>query len=130
MHSLALIAFLGSSLPLLAQEPAGAVPKTKLDLRVLYAGAPEHPRTQLWRDFLGGNVREVQVLDWSELSKETAAGFDVIVVDTPDKYVEKDVKVPPAPKLDRTFTRPVVALGVAAGTLFNGKGMDLKLDWL
>ena len=88
-------------------------------LKVLYAGAP-------------GGSREAAfgVIDLAQLSKERAAGFDVVIADWKSQYGKDGYEKPDglysAPAtLDDEFVKPVVAV-TYVGTQIRRKG---KLDW-
>lgn len=101
----------------------------KIDLAVLYAGDPGAPRTKDWTEFLGGTFRRVDSVDLSRLSEETARGHDVVIVDWPTPYsAEGTFDMPETPRLTTGFTRPVILMGVAGGSLL--RTLDIKLRWL
>ncbi len=113
---------------LAASLPAQAAAR-KLDLAVGYAGAPDAARTAAWMEFLGAHFREAKALPLADLSMQTAAPFDVVIVDGPPAVVEGGrIHLPKVPSLDRSFTKPVVLVGAAAGTLLGH--VHIKLDWL
>lgn len=122
------ISLLVAAVALAASLPAQD-PQPKLDLAVGYAGAPDQARTAAWLDFLGAHFREAKALPLADLSMTTAAPFDVVIVDGPPAVVEGGrIHLPQVPKLDRTFTKPVVLIGAAAGRLLGD--VHIKLDWL
>jgi hypothetical protein len=75
--------------------------------RVLYAGQPDHARTQEFVAFFGDHFAKVGVVDVRSLSAETAEGWDVVVMDLPDDYAHaREVK------LREGFDRPTVLVGM------------------
>src|SRR5262245_18993599 len=75
----------------------------KLDLKVLYAGVPDHARTAQWREFLAQHTARVTVADVKELADGDGKDADVVIVDCPDPIVRKADGNPeridvPAPK--------------------------------
>lgn len=109
-----------------AQDPQD---QPHLDLRVVYAGEPGHPRTAEWNEFLAGAVTSVRLVDVAGLGTLEARDFDVIIVDTPPPFdgtgAFKGRKVGELPP---DWNRPTVALGYAAGMILRNR--EIKLDWL
>ena len=113
----------------LALPATSQAPEPELDLAVLYAGVEDAPRTATWLEFLAAHVRVAQSIDVSELSAETADGFDVVIVDSPTPFKKGGgFAMPKVAKLTRDFTKPTILMGGAGGAVLNG--MKLKLDWL
>lgn len=127
MRSTSAFAVLPLTLGLLtAQEPA---PEHKLELKVLYAGVPDHARTAEWREFLGAAVEKVGIADVAKLDEEDAEDFDVVIVDAPPPFDASGAFKPgKIAKLPADWSRPTVALGYAAGMVFRER--NIKLDWL
>jgi hypothetical protein len=124
LPSLALFGALGLAAPSLAQAPA-----PQLDLSVLYAGVGDASRTEGWLEFLRGHVRAAESIALTDLSAETAAKFDVVIVDSPSPFREGGgFDMPKTPELTREFTKPVILMGAAGGSLL--RGVKIKLDWL
>ncbi|MBI5849879.1 MAG: hypothetical protein HZB39_02395 [Planctomycetes bacterium] len=115
--------------PATGTSAAGAKPGEKLDVAVLYAGEPDHPRTTDWKVFLEAHVRKVGVADIAHLKAADAEGFDVVVADTPPPFDGSGAyKARTVAKLPPDWDRATVALGYAAGSLLGDR--KLKLDWL
>jgi hypothetical protein len=113
----------------IAQDPAG-----KIDLKVLYTGAPESRRTKEFTEFLGKTFTQVGTVELTALDAKAAAPFDVVIVDSPSPYgapAEADgqrFKMPKAPELTTDFTKPVILMGAAGGVVLNQ--LRIKLNWL
>jgi hypothetical protein len=76
-------------------------------LRVLYAGQPDHSRTQEFVSFFGDHFAKVGVVDVRQLSAETAEGWDVVVMDLPADYAhQREIR------LREGFDRPTVLVGM------------------
>ena len=115
---------------LLVALPASAGPeKSKLDVAVLYAGVKESPRTAEWVAFLSGTFREVRTVELAKLSMETAGGADVVIVDSPSPYQpDGKFQMPKTPRLDLGFTKPVILMGAAGGSVVSP--LRIKINWL
>jgi len=98
---------------------------TKLDVKVLYAGAPDAPRTKEFAEFLGRTFSKVGTIDAATLSTETAREFDVVIVDSPNGGNHGDRKIA---ALGRGFDKPTILIGAAGGDVL--QLLDIKLDWL
>ena len=122
--------FAGASLAFRTGEPPRRGPG---DLAILYAGDPESPRTERFRDFLsasGARVETIALTDLLDLLDEAAAEpFDVVVADWHRRYVEKgyDAGTQHAMQLPRGFAKPVVMVGAVAGELVRPWS---KINWL
>lgn len=120
---------------LLGLLPAQAPPDAaqKLDLKLLYAGVPGHPRTEDWRAFLQLRAKAFKVIATEQVTVETAKGFDVVIVDCPDPTVRdaagkvERLNVPKAPGMGADFGRPVVFVGAMAMV---PQRLDLMPGWL
>ncbi len=105
----------------------------KLDLDVLYVGAPEHPRTTAWRDFLAPRTAGFRVVDAESFAEADAAGADVVVLDCPDPIVRDEngrptrIAVPQPKQLTASFATPTVVVG---GMALVTDRLQLKPDWL
>jgi hypothetical protein len=97
-------------------------------LKVLYAGVPDTPRAKAFVEFLKANFENVGELDVTQLSKESAAPYDVVVCDGKRLY-------PMDPKtgtdqvkllLGRDFTKPIVMIASMGGSVQN----HTKIGWL
>ena len=109
-----------------AQDPPD---QPRLDLRVVYAGEPGHPRTAEWNEFLAGAVANVRLVDVALLRTLEARDFDVIIVDTPPPFDDSGAfKARKVAELPPDWDHPTVALGYAAGMIFRNR--EIKLDWL
>jgi hypothetical protein len=126
--------------PLLLSMVGGLVcaqdPAQKIDLKVLYAGTLDSPRTKDFTDFLGKAFTEVGTVELKSLDQKAAAKFDVVIVDSPSPYgQEADTraaaaafKMPAAPELTIDFTKPTILMGAAGGKVVGG--LKIKLQWL
>ena len=109
----------------------------RIDLRVLYAGNPDSERMQDFERFLNEHFAKVTTADYREFTPETANDYDVVIFDWTSIYprdangkVTFDVagiSSPKPPKLDRTFDRPVVMIGAAAGSIANQ--LQIAINW-
>ncbi len=125
-HALVAATLVTALLPAQTDAPA---PAAKLDLRVLYAGEPDHERTADWRRFLDGAVREVGVADVARLSRADTTGFDIVIVDTPPPFDDAGkFKGRKVAELPGDWDRATVALGYGAGMILRNR--EIKLDWL
>jgi hypothetical protein len=115
---------------------AGQDPAQKIDLKVLYAGAPESRRTTEFTEFLGKTFTEVGAVELKSLDAKAAAKYDVVIIDSPSPYRKttetrvagSGFKMPEAPKLTTAFTKPAILMGAAGGAVLNR--LEIKLDWL
>jgi len=108
-------------------------PTQKIELKVLYAGAPESRRTTDFTEFLGKTFTEVGSVELKSLDAKAAAKYDVVIVDSPSPYrpgtdTRSAFKMPETPKLTADFTKPTILMGAAGGAILNK--MELKLQWL
>ena len=55
----------------------------KLDLKVLYAGVVDHPRTEQWRTFLAAHTTSVAVVDVKAIADGDGKDVDVVILDCP-----------------------------------------------
>jgi hypothetical protein len=113
---------------LAAQDPA-----QKIDLKVLYAGAPESRRTKDFTEFLGKTFTEVGAVELKSLDAKAAAKYDVVIVDSPSPYragtdTRSAFKMPESPKLALDFTKPTILMGAAGGVVLGD--LKIKLQWL
>jgi hypothetical protein len=101
----------------------------KFDVKVLYAGAPDAPRTKEFVQFLSGWFARAEATDVASLSSEKAKPFDVVIVDSPSPMVgEKGFEMPKVAELPRDWGRPTILMGAAGGAVLNK--LHIKLDWL
>jgi hypothetical protein len=112
---------------------AGQDPAQKIDLKVLYAGAPESRRTTDFTEFLGKTFTEVGSVDLKSLDAKAAAKYDVVIVDSPSPYrpgtdTRSAFKMPETPKLTLDFTKPTILMGAAGGAVLGD--LKIKLQWL
>lgn len=105
----------------------------KLDLKVLYAGVPDHPRTEQWRTFLAAHTTSVALADVKTLADGDGRDADVVILDCPDPIVRKADGNPeriavPSPKgLTAAFDRPTIVVG---GMTLHTDHLQLKSNWL
>ena len=105
----------------------------KLELKVLYAGVPDHPRTEQWREFLGKHTAGVTVIDVKQLGDDTQVDADVVILDCPDpirKNAEgrpERIDVPRPSGLTLGFARPTIVVG---GMVMITDHLHLKSNWL
>jgi hypothetical protein len=105
----------------------------KLDLKVLYAGVVDHPRTEQWRTFLAAHTTSVAVVDVKAIADGDGKDVDVVILDCPDPIVRKADGQPeridvPAPKgVTVSFDRPTVVVG---GMTMHTDHLQLKSNWL
>lgn len=123
------LVFLAASL---ASAPAHAQSAYDLGdakhLKVLYAGVPDTPRAKAFVDFLEANFENVGELDVTQLSKATAAPWDVVVCDGRRLYPmdpEKPSLNIPKCDLGQDFTKPIVMIGSMVGVQHH-----TKIGWL
>ena len=94
---------------------------TRQPLRVLYAGQPDHPRTQAFVAFLGEHFAKAGTIDLRALTTATAAPWDVVVMDVPAEYPHfREIK------LIEGFDRPVVLVGMWPARF--AEAAHLKID--
>ena len=105
----------------IAEEPAA-----KLDVKVLYAGAPDAPRTKEFVEFLARAFAKVGTIDAGTLSMDAAREFDVVIVDSPNGANSHDARKIGA--IGRDFVKPTILMGAAGGDVLHH--LDIKLDWL
>jgi hypothetical protein len=123
------LVLLAAATGLPAQDPA-----QKIELKVLYAGVPDAPRTKEFKEFLSKTFTEVGSVGLKDLDAKAAQPFDVVIVDSPTPYQapEKDgeigFKMPQVAALTTEFTKPIILMGAAGGKVLTG--LKLKLDWL
>ena len=96
---------------------------SKLDVRVLYAGDLESPRTKDFARLLERAFTRVATIDGRKLSADTARDFDVVIVDSAS---DKDVERPAVAALRTDFTKPAILVGAAADDVLDG--LEIKLD--
>ena len=111
----------------LPQDPAW---EPHRELAILYAGSPGGSRETVWVEFLKEWFDDVGVLPLPELSKATAADYDVVIADWRSHYgndgYSKDRGDVSYPVLADDFDRPVIALDYVSSRI-RPSG---KLDWL
>jgi hypothetical protein len=110
----------------------------KIDLKVLYAGNPDSPRTKDFVTYLSKHFTKVGETNYEKFKEEEAKAYDVIIFDWSSIYPrDKDGKLakkftglnsPKAPTLSSTFDRPAVLIGAAGGSMASPLG--LKINWL
>jgi hypothetical protein len=110
----------------------------KIDLKVLYAGNPDSPRTKDFVTFLSKHFTKVGETNYEKFKEDEAKAYDVVIFDWTSIYPrDKDGKLaekltgihtPKAPTLSETFDRPAVLIGAAGGSVAGSLG--LKINWL
>lgn len=128
------VAFAQGSPPAAAPAPATTAPPVydlgeSKHLKVLYAGVADSPRAKSFMEFLKANFEKVGEIDVTQLSKETAAPYDVVVCDGKRLYPMD----PQKPSLNQAqctlppdFTKPIVMIASMAGTVQH----FTKIGWL
>ncbi|MDA1265933.1 MAG: protein-disulfide reductase DsbD family protein [Planctomycetota bacterium] len=101
------------------------------DLKVLYAGYAGGHRERVFGEFLKQHFDHSATIPLTELSMESAAGFDVVIADWMSQYgcdgYERPDGLHGVPmQLPVGFTKPVVAMTYVGTNLRRG----YKLDWL
>jgi hypothetical protein len=91
-------------------------------LRILYAGELEHPRTAEFVDFLKTRFSKVSTIAFADLSTETAADSDVVVIDIPGSDMETFRRI----SLPERFDRSTILFGINGARL--GEKEELKLN--
>ena len=100
-------------------------------LKILYAGKADGQREKAFAEFLGRWFDTSSTIPLETLSMETAADYDVVIVDWVsqygnDGYPKRERRLFGAPaKLGPDFTKPIVAM-TYVGTQVRRGG---KLDW-
>jgi hypothetical protein len=99
--------------------------------KVLYAGWPDGSREQAFRAFLQRHFDTVGVIGLKNLSRATAAGYDVVVADWGshygnDGYPKEAGRSMPQVSLPTDFDAPVIAMDYVSTVLRSRR----KLDWL
>jgi hypothetical protein len=110
--------------------PAQEKPR-KIELGVLYAGVVDAPRTADFKEFLGEHFTKFGTVALESLDQKAAAGYDVVIVDSPTPYRDgaaEGFEMPKAPTLDLDFTRPTILMGAAGGRTLGP--LSIKLGWL
>jgi hypothetical protein len=113
--------------------PAQADAVEKLDLKVLYAGVKDHPRTEQWRAFLTGHTRSVAIADVTTLADGDGKDADVVILDCPDPLVRNAagsvdrISVPRPKGVTVAFDRPTIVVG---GMTLHTDHLQLKSNWL
>ncbi len=119
--------------PALLFTGLAAAQAPRLDLKVLYAGVKDHPRTAQWREFLGGHGATVTFAEVEKLADGDGKDADVVILDCPDPIVRsatgnvERIAVPVPKGVTVAFDRPVV---VIAGMAIHTDRLHLKSDWL
>ena len=124
---------------MLALILALAFPSTDLgaarDLKILYAGAPDSPRTASFERFLEQWFEQVDTIPLVNLTPKRAEPYDVVVADWKRRYTENDEgkyrfdsSTAHGASLDDSFTKPIVMIGAVAGELF--RASQPKVGWL
>ncbi len=103
------------------------------DIKVLYAGNPDTPRTTDFESFLKRYFRQVAVTNLKGFRESEAKDHDVVIFDWTSAYDGKggiDETKPPAElsALSEEFDRPAILIG-GAGVGIAG-AQKLKINWL
>ncbi|MEM7201767.1 MAG: hypothetical protein AAF628_15980 [Planctomycetota bacterium] len=126
----ALVALAISASPF-AQQIDEAAWKPHRSLDVLYAGKTDGHREKVFGEFLNIWFDRSATIPLEDLSTETAADYDVVIVDWMSRYgcdgYPERTRLNSAPaNLDANFTKPIIAM-TYVGTQVR---RDYKLDWL
>ncbi|HEX5051671.1 MAG TPA: hypothetical protein VFZ65_07870 [Planctomycetota bacterium] len=119
--------------PLLLAPVLAAQTAPKLELKVLYAGVPDDPRTEQWREFLAPRTKGFTVLDVEQLGDDTVTDADIVILDCPDPIVRnaagnpERIKVPRPRNLTAAFGHPTIVVG---GMALITDHLELKSNWL
>lgn len=100
----------------------------KIELDVLYAGNPGSQRTEDFEALLKRFFRGVEIANFETFKAEDAEPFDVVIFDWTSIFPRNEqgkitwqdglnLSQPRPPQLDRNFSKPVVMIGAAAGSL-------------
>ncbi len=100
---------------------AARSPTPREPLRVLYAGQPDHPRTEEFVRFLGEHFAATTAIDVRSLGAQSAADFDVVVVDLP-----ADCAHARAVRLPEGFDRPTVLVGMWPARFAEAAGLKIS----
>jgi len=109
-----------------AELHAGA--NEKINVRVLYAGVLDDPRTTEFVGFLEQHFVSVGRTSYSDFTPKDADGYDVVVFDAEPKPTINTIGLPRAPNLPSDYDRASILVG-GAGVLAT-MPLKLKLDWL
>jgi len=96
-------------------EQGPPAPRTKIAMRILYAGRPGSDREKDFAGFLGKYFMQVETGDLATFSDPSANGFDVAILDYDGDG--KDAFKFPRPKLSQNYARATVTVGVAGGMI-------------
>jgi hypothetical protein len=107
---------------MLAQENSAQSRNKIQPLRILYAGEVDHPRTTEFVDFLKTRFAEVATIAFADLSTQTAADSDVVVIDIPGSDMETFRRI----SLPERFDRSTILVGINGARL--GEKEDIKLN--
>jgi len=100
----------------------------KINVRVLYAGALDDPRTTEFVAFLEQHFFSVGRASYSDFTPKDADGYDVVVFDAEPKHTINTIGLPRAPILPSDYDRASVLVGGAG--VWATMPLKLKLDWL
>lgn len=106
----------------LAQENLDQTQNRIQPLRVLYAGDVDHPRTEEFVDFFKTRFAKVSTIAFANLSEQTAADSDVVVIDIPGSDMETFRRI----SLPERFDRSTILVGINGARL--GEKEDIKLN--
>ena len=102
-------------------------------LNVLYAGNPGSPREAEFVELLQNNGAAVGKIRLTDVTKEAAANYDVVILDWTSVMGkgadgQPSLDMPPIPKLSDDYDRPTILIGAVAGHY--GNTNKLKISWL
>ena len=105
--------------PCLAQEAISRQP-----LNVLYVGSPSHERATEFVTFLETRFEKTGAIALAELSAETAAEWDVVVIDLPNDLPDNELIAFYTFELS-DFDRPTVLVGPWGARLGERLGLNI-----
>lgn len=101
----------------------------KLDLRVLYAGSAEGPRTADFVEFLQEHFAVVGTAVYADLTPADADAYDVVVLDVQMNPTETSIGIGKQPTLPQSWARATVLVN-GPGIVVAERQLKAKLDWL
>jgi hypothetical protein len=108
---------------------AAPAPAPKIDLRVLYAGSAEGPRTADFVKFLREQFTEVGTAVYPEFAPAQADGYDVVILDVEMHPKENSIGIGKQPQLPKDWSRATVLVN-GPGVIVADRQLLAKLDWL
>lgn len=110
----------------LSQAPAST---PKIDLRVLYAGSAEGPRTADFVQFLRTQFAVVGTAVYAEFTPAQADAFDVVILDVEMHPKENSIGIGKQPQLPKDYNRATVLVN-GPGVIVADRQLEAKIDWL